>query len=133
MASAMRKDIENYLRSSAYDFATARRLLRTGRYLYVVFMCHLSLEKLLKAAYSERLDRSAPRTHNLLHLLKETGVELPSEHLAFVSMINNASVVTRYPADFSAMVSSYPRRVARDYVRKTDEVLSWLRRLMKWK
>ncbi len=34
---------------SEYDVETARHMLATGRYLYVVFMCHLALEKMLKA------------------------------------------------------------------------------------
>jgi HEPN domain-containing protein len=49
----MRKDTKNFLRSSQYDLETANFMLNTGRYIYVIFMCHLSLEKILKALISE--------------------------------------------------------------------------------
>ena len=34
---------------SDYDFDTAEAMLVSGRYLYVGFMCHQSIEKILKA------------------------------------------------------------------------------------
>jgi HEPN domain-containing protein len=45
----VRPDIQNWIDSAEYDLETARHMLKTGRYLYVVFMCHLALEKTLKA------------------------------------------------------------------------------------
>lgn len=127
----MRKDVESYMSSSEYDFSTAKHLLKAGRYVYVVFMCHMSLEKMLKAIFSKRLNRSAPKTHNLLYLVKETSTELPPEHFDFVSKINNASVITRYPEDFSKILSSYPREVAQEYLEKTEKILSWLKQHVK--
>jgi HEPN domain-containing protein len=112
----MGKDFENYTSFSEYDFATAKHLLKAGRYVYVIFMCHMSLEKMLKAIFSKRLNRTAPKTHNLLYLVKETKTELPPEHFDFVSKINNASIVTRYPEDFKKLISSYPSQVAKEYL-----------------
>jgi HEPN domain-containing protein len=45
----MRKDTKNYIKSAEYDLKTADFMLNSGRYIYVIFMCHLSLEKILKA------------------------------------------------------------------------------------
>jgi len=127
----MGKDVENYTSSSEYDFATAKHLLKAGRYVYVIFMCHMSLEKMLKAIFSKRLNRPAPKTHNLLYLVKETKTELPPEHFDFVSKINNASIVTRYPEDFKKLISSYARQVAKEYLEKTEKILSWLKQHVK--
>ena len=127
----MGKDFENYTSFSEYDFATAKHLLKAGRYVYVIFMCHMSLEKMLKAIFSKRLNRTAPKTHNLLYLVKETKTELPPEHFDFVSKINNASIVTRYPEDFKKLISSYPSQVAKEYLEKTENILSWLKQHVK--
>jgi HEPN domain-containing protein len=35
--------------SSDYDIETAKAMLKTGRYLYVGFMCHQVVEKAFKA------------------------------------------------------------------------------------
>ncbi len=43
-----RKDrLANWIKSSDYDIKTAEHMFKTGRYIYVLFMCHLSVEKLL--------------------------------------------------------------------------------------
>ncbi len=49
----MRQDTQNWIALSDYDLETARHMLATGRYLYVIFMCHLALEKMLKAHVTE--------------------------------------------------------------------------------
>lgn len=41
----MRKDTINFIKSAKYDLETAQFMFDTGRYLYVIFMCHLSLWK----------------------------------------------------------------------------------------
>ena len=47
--SSTGKDVKSWVDASQYDLETARALLESRRYLYVLFMCQQSLEKLLKA------------------------------------------------------------------------------------
>jgi HEPN domain-containing protein len=44
----MDKVIKNWLASSRYDIKTAEAIYKSKRYVYVIFMCHLSIEKALK-------------------------------------------------------------------------------------
>lgn len=71
-------------------------MLTTGRFLYVVFMCHLALEKMLKAHVTEITQSIPVKTHDLIYLLKKCQLELPQEHLEFIGKINSASIPTRY-------------------------------------
>lgn len=57
-----------------YDFDTANAMLNSKRYLYVGFMCHQVIEKMMKAYYSAKNDDSPPYTHNLKHLANKTGI-----------------------------------------------------------
>ena len=41
----MKKATANWLASADYDMHTAEAMFESKRYLYVVFMCHLALEK----------------------------------------------------------------------------------------
>lgn len=41
---------------SDYDFDTAQAMLETKRYLYVGFMCHQVIEKILKAYWTIKLE-----------------------------------------------------------------------------
>ncbi len=48
-----------------YDLETAQAMLKTERLLYVGFMCHQTIEKLLKAYYVIRAGGIPPYTHSL--------------------------------------------------------------------
>ncbi len=123
----MRADTQNWISMSEYDLETARHMLATGRYIYVVFMCHLALEKMLKAHVTEATQSVPAKSHDLIYLIKKSGINLPQPHLEFIGKINNASIPTRYPDDLQRMLREYPESVVRDYLRQTEEVLQWLR------
>ncbi len=124
----MRKDTKNFIKSADYDLKTAEFMLNSGRYIYVIFMCHLSLEKILKAIVTEATQKISPKTHNLIYLLKLGNIQLPSESFDFIAKINNANIVTRYPEDFSKILEAYPESVAEEYFCKTKEILECLKK-----
>jgi len=101
-------------------------MLETGRYLYVVFMCHLALEKMLKAHVVEVTQAMPAKSHDLIYLVKKSGLTLPESHLEFLGKINNASIPTRYPEGLQQALAEYPKSVARDYLQQTQEVIGWL-------
>jgi HEPN domain-containing protein len=122
-------DTQNWIEMSDYDLETARHMLQTGRYLYVVFMCHLALEKMLKAHVAEVTQSVPPKSHDLIYLLRKGGlVGMPRQHLDFIGKINNARIPTRYPDDLRRALREYPEEVARDYLKQTEEALQWLRK-----
>lgn len=129
----MRKDTENFIFSSDYDFSTAIYMLETGRYLYVIFMCHMAIEKVLKAIVAEVTDKVPPRTHNLIYLIKLANINVPQDMFDFIAKINNASVVTRYPEDFKRLIEDYPEDIAKEYLNNTEKVLQWLKQNEKLK
>lgn len=102
----MKKATLNWLLSAEYDLKTAATLLKNRRYIYVVFMCHLALEKTLKAVLSEMYKELPPYTHNLNRLLEMGNISLPEEFQDFINKINLQSVPTRYPEDFKRLQGS---------------------------
>ena len=105
----MRKDTNNFIKSAEYDLNTAEFMLKSGRYIYVIFMCHLSLEKMLKAIVTETTQKISPRSHNLIYLLKLVNTQLPTELFNFIAKINNASILTRYPETFQKYWKPIPK------------------------
>lgn len=105
-------DTQNWIASAEYDLATAQHMLTTGRFLYVIFCCHIALEKILKAHVTAVTESFAPKTHDLIFLIKKSGLVLPLPLLDFISKINNASIPTRYPEDLSRALMDYPESVA---------------------
>lgn len=127
----MRPDIQNWIDSAEYDLETSRHMLKTGRYLYVVFMCHLALEKMLKAHVARVTGTLPAKSHDLIYLVKKADLKLPQAYIEFVGQINNASVPTRYPEDLQQALADYPEPIARDYLQRTEEVLRWLKQLLR--
>lgn len=129
----MRKDTENFIASAGYDLYTAEHMLKTGRYIYVIFLCHLTIEKMLKAVSAEVTDKTPPRTHNLIYLTKLAKVQFGENHLEFIAKLNNASVITRYPEDFQGLIEAYPENIAISYLHQTKEIIEWLKQNWKLK
>ncbi len=123
----MRKDTANWIALADYDVETARHMLETARYLYVVFLCHLALEKMLKAHVVEKTRTIPIKTHDLIYLVKKSELEIPENYLDFIGKINTASIPTRYPDDLQRALKEYPKSVAQDYLAQTQELLQWLR------
>jgi HEPN domain-containing protein len=49
----MNRVVRNWAATANYDLQTADAMYKAGRYLYVVFMCHLAIEKMLKAILAQ--------------------------------------------------------------------------------
>ena len=125
---AKNKDrIANWVKSSDYDIKTAGYMLKTGRYIYVLFKCHLSVEKLLKALYEAALKKIPPRTHNLVYLSNAASLKVPEKHLETLESLNDLCIVTRYPEDIDELVRAYKKNKAGEYLKRTKELLKWLK------
>ena len=124
----MKQTTLNWLRGAEYDIQTAESLLKARRYIYVIFMCHLSVEKTLKAVIAEISTAPPPRTHNLYRLLELSRLHVPEAHEDIVARLNTMSVATRYPEDVAALSAEVTRKVAQAYLTQTKELLAWLKR-----
>ena len=65
MSESKFKPPEEWFRQADYDLETAEAMFKAGRYIYTVFMCHLSIEKALKGLYAKRFRKDPPKIHNL--------------------------------------------------------------------
>jgi HEPN domain-containing protein len=127
----LERGVINWIKSSDYDIKTAEHMFRAGRYIYVLFMCHLSVEKLLKALYEGVLKKVPPKTHNLIYLSSAVDLEIPENHLRLLESLNDLSIVTRYPEDIDHLIKSFKRQRVEEYLKRTKEFLKWLKRDMR--
>lgn len=75
------KAYNEWILQSDYDYETAEAMFSTARYVHAVFMCHLSIEKVIKSQYVKRLNKVAPKSHNLVWLAEEIKMEFPEKLL----------------------------------------------------
>lgn len=102
-------------------------MFRSGRYLYVMYMCHLAVEKFLKALVAERQDQLPPKTHNLYQLVQRAELEIIEEYRQLIADLNAASLPVRYPEDLQALSREYTKETTEGYLKKTQECIAWLK------
>lgn len=117
----MEASARHWFKQVPEDLETADTLLRSRRYQYVVFFCHLALEK-FKGCVAENTGRTPPRSHDLLHLATLAGLLLPLDHGTFFDHWNRDDMEARYPLGRIR----FARRMADEYLDKTRKALEWL-------
>jgi HEPN domain-containing protein len=127
----MKREVLNWLDSALYDLGTAEHMYSVERYIYTIFMCHLAMEKILKAKVEEITGKTPPKTHNLRYLVKLGGLEPPEEIFNFISKLSDVSIPTRYPEDFFELKKSYNKKAAKTYLLQTKEAFEWIRKSLK--
>jgi HEPN domain-containing protein len=122
------KPPDEWFKQAEYDLATAQALFKAVRYIYTLFMCHLSIEKALKALYAKKFQKDPPKIHNLNYLCEKIKLRLPENYESFVDNLNNLSVPTRYPDQIEKLVKEYKREKTRKIMHQTKELLLWLKK-----
>lgn len=123
----MNKIIVNWIKSSEYDIKTAEAMYKTRRFVYVIFMCHLAVEKSLKAIVAKNTKSVPPKTHDLFYLVKLASLEIPDLHKTILMHLNEASVPTRYPEDINKLIKVYNAVIANRYLKRAKGLLKWLK------
>jgi len=116
---------KNWIDTANYDFKTAEAMLKSRRYIYVIFMCHLSIEKMIKAVISTEVKGLPPKSHSLLYLSQKALLAYPENIQSFIEQLDNVSVVTRYPEDLKKISVEFNKK-------KVEEVFKMTRRTLKW-
>jgi HEPN domain-containing protein len=121
---------KEWLKQADYDMDTAEIMFKSGRYIYAVFMCHLSIEKALKGLYTKVLGEVPPKTHNLLYLLNKIDQRPQQELEKFIAKLNTASIATRYPDDLARIQRAYTAEITQEMIAKSKDVLQWIKKTL---
>ncbi|HKZ85756.1 MAG TPA: HEPN domain-containing protein [Anaerolineae bacterium] len=123
----MKPHASDWLDLSAYDLDVAKDMLKSQRYVYTVFMCHLSTEKLLKAAIVEFTEYDPPpKIHILKRLAEIAGLTPTDEQLRFLVELTDQQQRSRYPEDIAALGRIYTRAYANRILKQTKDFRRWL-------
>jgi HEPN domain-containing protein len=124
--------IEKWLERVTYDMDTAKAMLKTKRYIYVVFMCQQALEKCLKAMLLYK-GKEIASIHNLRRLseLGEVLGELDESKLIKLDFLSHYYINARYKEDLQELSQGINRKIARDYLQFAEETITWLSQKMR--
>ena len=125
----MDKRVKYWLDLEDYDFETAEAMLLSGRYLYVGFMCHQTIEKVLKAYFVFYKRNTPPFTHSLSHLVSKAGLseEMTEELKEIIDYLEPLNIETRYPTYKDRLMKSLNKQICVDIISKTDHLRKWIK------
>ena len=124
--------VEYWLELADYDIETAKAMLKTGRYLYVGFMCHQTIEKSLKAVISRdcKEEEIPPKIHDLSKLAVRAKVFdlMTEEQQDFIENLNPLNVEARYPEYKDEIAAGLANENCTEFVAGTEELLCWIKK-----
>jgi len=124
-----RKDlVQAWLDQVHEDISAAECLLQGGHWLYVAFLCHQALEKVLKAYYLATHDDDPPYIHSHGRLLDICGLtdELPPENLRFIDFMVPMYIKARYPQQKLVAARLLDKETCLYIIDKTKELTQWI-------
>jgi HEPN domain-containing protein len=89
--------IKYWIRSADQDWLVAKHLFEKKDYPYALFFGHLTIEKMIKAVFTEKYDKTPPFSHNLVYLFEKTGLKANIELLGLLEEVSDFHLEARYP------------------------------------
>lgn len=125
----MADKVTYWIEMSDYDFDTANAMLSTKRYLYVGFMCHQVIEKILKAYWSKMLEQPPLKIHTLSRLAEVTGIDaqMSDNQLDLIDSLEPLNIEARYPSYKERLLSSLTYERCKELIKQTDELRLWIK------
>lgn len=125
----MDKKVIYWIEMSDYDLETANAMLATSRYLYVGFMCHQTIEKILKAFWSKNLEEAPLKIHSLSRLIERTGLDgqLSDEQLDFIDRLEPLNIEARYPSYKDRLMKSLTKDYCEKLLMDTRNLQLWIK------
>ena len=124
----MNSKVTYWIDLSEYDIATAEVMLETKRYLYVGFMAHQSIEKILKAYFVQISGETAPYTHSLSFLAKKSNLyqHFSEEQQDFIDQLEPMNIEARYPINKKKLLEGLTEERCASILNKTKELREWI-------
>ena len=125
----MNGKVTYWIEMSDYDFDTAKAMLETKRYLYVAFMCHQTIEKILKAYWSNVLEEPPLKIHSLSRLAEKSGLDkdMSEEQTDFIDELEPLNIEARYPSYKERLMKSLTADRCKKLIEQTDKLRIWIK------
>lgn len=92
-----------------------------------LFFAHLVIEKICKALWIKHNQENVPpRTHNLLHLLSTTPIEVDDEKSEFMLSLQRFQLEGRYPEYLTKMHEICNEPFTTTIINETNKLRLWL-------
>jgi HEPN domain-containing protein len=109
------------------DWKAVQTLFDGKNYLQSLFFAHLVIEKLCKSLWIKYNSGNVPpRTHNLIHLLTSTPIELIEVQSEFLLTLNRFQLEGRFPDYLTKIQNICTSQFTKSIINSTNELRIWL-------
>jgi len=111
------------------DLAVARVLLKKRKFLHFGFLCHLVIEKALKAIIaSGGADVDIPKTHDLVKLAKlgKVYTKMDDTQKDFLEVLLPLNIEARYPSLKANILETLTKATCKETLKETEALLAWI-------
>ncbi len=125
------ENIDYWIHSSDDNYKSMMNMFEMREYMWSLFIGHLVIEKLLKAYYLKAVNAEVPRTHDLLKLAKNAGMELDEvkkDEFQYITLFNIETRYEDYRRDFRAKCT---KKFAEENIAKIKGVRKWIKGKLK--
>ena len=129
-------NIEKYkkwLEIATDDLDTAEVMLKSGKYMYVSFMCQQAIEKLCKGIYVYTFNKEAPFTHNINVILRDiekvTNSNDYKKYETLFATLTSFYIIGRYDIYKQKISKDLDNESSKELLNKSKEAFVWLKSL----
>ena len=112
----------------AEDLSVAEDLYKTKHWLYVAFMCHQVVEKVLKAYWCVCRDDDPPFIHDHKRIAEGCGLytKMSEDQKNFLALIRDMNIEARYQETKDAMARTLNSEITAEILEQTKQLYEWI-------
>lgn len=119
----IQKQVSYWQNGALDDLVSAKILISNNRLLHGLFLCHLVVEKSIKAIVVRTMNEIAPRSHNLLFLSEMAKLDFEDDDEIFLGILMKYQLQGRYP-DYNPILPDNNKVL--EYLNQTEKIMTWL-------
>ena len=127
---AMQDKVDYWIELCDDDLRVAKNLFASRDYLWMGFICHLIVEKALKAVLARRTDEIPPKTHHLLKLASKANIseELSELQKLLLAKLMPLQIEARHPEHKAKIAVALTESYCVELLKETEEFLCWIKK-----
>lgn len=123
----LEKVIKFWQESSERDWEVANHLYKARSYVYTLFLCHLTLEKILKAIVVKKTKQHSPYTHDLVKLAFLAEIEINKTQVKQLEEISRFNIEARYDSIKMEFYKKATKKYTDKYFKISRYFYEWLK------
>ena len=121
--------VKYWIDLSDEDFRVAIDLLKSEHLLQMGFFCHLTVETIFKAYFTQLEDEAPPHIHKLARLAQLSGFydDMSDKQKDFIYKLDPFNIEARYPEYKNMIAKSLNTQFCKDLLQQTQTLQQWIK------